>query len=630
VQRPGGLLPLAVVGSGLAACGGDAARISLAPVEVPGSTCGRPADARSLKVTAQGEFLEDVRSIELGAPVDIADFPPGTRQLAVEVLGAGGVVAAFGRTAPFELTALADGDVVPIFMAPPDGGCPVGDLAEARDRPLVIAAGDGALVLGGRGGAGFLGTAEWYDPATGGFEPVATPQAYAGEFGATGVAAATLPDGRVVLVGGHRPIYTVFDPADRSFTTPGGLFEVRAHHAAVALDDDRLLLAGGCGQLQDVGVDRGECLVGATQARTVVLDLRDGALVDGPVLAIERIRPAALREADRVVVIGGHDDAGAPVEAERLDLGGDTGTVIPGAGGAAAVLASGSAVAAFAGEGATASGTVAVVVPGVDAARGQGTVAPRAGPVLVPLEDGDVLVVGGRDDVPVARYRPGTGAVIAAPVDPVDLAGAPIGRAGHGAARLPDGSVLVVGGRDAGGAPLAGAWVYRPDGDTPYTGAVSVTPAADSDVPLVPLDPARVSLAPAYRLDGGLVVIAGMTPRAFDLGATLAIEGGAAVILGFADPTHHDAIELPAGGTARLVRRDGAAPAELCRGGALPDDLAGGVALAVSLRGEALEVRVDGEVVLACDLAEPRAGLVGVAALDDAARVTLSTVSVTR
>ena len=624
-------LPAVLVG--LAACGGDAARISLAPVDVPGSTCGRPADARTLVVTALGEFIQDVRSVELGAPVEIADFPPGTRQLAVEVLGAGGAIAAYGRSAPLELDALADGDVVPLFMAPPDGGCPVGELAEARDRPLVIAAGDGALVLGGRGVDEPLGTAEWYDPATGRFTAIEAPQAYTGDFGALGVAAAPLPDGRVVLIGGERPVYTVFDPADRSFSTPGGLFEVRAYHAAVALDATRVLVAGGCGLLAEA---TGDCETASTRAGTFVLDLADGSLVDGPALAIERIRPHLVLEGDRALVVGGHDEAGTPLDAERIDPAagpGETGTPIAGTGGVAAVLASGSTVTAFASEGATAASTVAVVVPGVDAARGQPAPPPRAGPTLTALEDGEVLVVGGRDDAAVARYRPGSGTVIATSADPVDLSGAPLGRAGHGAARLPDGTVLVVGGRDAGGAPLAGAWIYRPDGAGPFTSASSATPAADPDVPLVPFDPARVTLSPAYQIeDDGWVVIAGMTPRAFDLAATIRIEGGAALLFGFQGATRFDAVTLVVGEPLRLVRDGAEVPG--CAGQTLTAghvaDGASPVAVALALRGTELAVSVGDVTLLACDLGDPRAGLVGLAAAGDGARVTLSTVSVTR
>ena len=643
MQRPGGLLPLVLVG--IAACGGDAARISIEPIELPDATCGRPADARTLKITAQGEFLEAVRSFEIGEEpmqVEIADFPAETRQLVVEVLGAGGVVGAFGRSAPLELAGLEDGDVIPIFMAPPDDGCAIADMAEARDRPLVVAAGDGALVLGGigvddEGNPEALGTAEWYDPATATFEPIETPQAYlTSAHGALGVAAATLPDGRVVLVGGDRPVYTIFDPATRTFSTPGGLFEVRAYHAAVAIDEHTVLIAGGCGSLDE---DTSECTPASTRARTFRLDLRDGTLLDGPTLAVERIAPTALLEADRVILVGGHDEAGAPVEAERIEPWADPssdGVVVPGAGGASAVLASGSVVAAFASEGATEAGTVSVIVPGVDAARGQGAVAPRSGPTLTALEDGEVLIVGGRDDVPVARYRPGSGTVVAAAAEPVDGAGNPLGRAGHGAARLPDGTVLIVGGRDPGGAPRAGAWVYRPDGDAAFTSAASATPAFDPDIRLIPADPARVMLAPTYQLEGdgdavsAWVVIAGMTPRAFDLTATIGIEGGAALLFGFQGAARFDAVALVVDQPVRLLHDGVAVPG--CEGLPLTSEVigAGAVNVAVSVRGDDLEVSVADTLLLACDLGEARAGLVGLAALGAGARVTLSTVSVTR
>lgn len=615
----------------LAACGGDAARVELAPVRVDGSSCGRPDDARVLRVTALGEQRDDVRAVELGAPVDIADFPATTRQLEVEILGAGGAVRALGRTAPLELAALADGDDVPIFMAPPDDGCPVAPMLEARDAPLVIAAGDGALVVGGRGAGGaLLGTAEWYDPATGAFEAVATPPAMRGPRGAAGMAAATLPDGRVVLVGGDRPIYVVFDPATRSFATPGAIFELRAHAAAVALDATRIFVAAGCGLLDDAGA----CVAGSGRARSFVVDVATGDVVDGPALARERIDGAAFRQpavdgsasGARVLVAGGDADA------EWIDLDTGDGDVVAGTGAAAAMLPSGSVLTAFAPGGAAPAGTVAIAAPVAGDARAEVPAAPRAGAALVALEDGEVLVVGGDDAAPVARYRASAGAVIAADVDPVALDGAPLGRAGHGAARLPDGTVLVAGGRDAGGAPLAGAWVYRPSGDGPFAGQVTVTPAAETETPLVPVDPARVEIDPAYTLDAAgdalasWAVIGGIRPRDLTVTATLTIEGGAALLFGFADPATFDRVELT--DRARLIRRDGGGERELCAGEPVEP---GGAAAAVALdvRDGAVTARLGDRVVLACAL-DARAGLVGVAPRGDGARVTVSTISVVR
>jgi hypothetical protein len=587
-----------------AACGDDPARITLAPVPGADPACGRPDDARRLLVTALGEFPQDVRAIDLGGVTSIADFPRDTRQIEVSVEGPSGVIRTFGRTAPLDLTALDDGDVVPIFMAAPDSGCPVAALATPRDRPLVVAAGDGALVIGGRGqGGALLGSAEWYDPARGRFEPVAVPSALDGPRGAAGMAAATLPDGRVVLTGGDRPIYVVFDPETRGFAAPGALFPARAHHVAVAIGGTRVLLAGGCERVDDAG----GCAAGTERTDTVVLDVADGAIVAGPPLAAARVGAAAVREPDlgdgaRVLVVGG-----GAAGAERVDpLAAQPGAIVAGASGAVAALASGSAVAGF-------DGGVAVIVPGVATARPQPG-ARRTEPTVTTLEDGDALVLGG--DAAPARYRPGDGAVVA-------LAGAPVARTGHGAARLPDGTVVVAGGRDDGGEPVGDAWVFRPAGDGPFTGAVTVTPGGTTEVPLVPLDPARIDRAPAYVIEGGWAVIGGMRPRELDLTATVDAGDGVTILVGLVDPERYDALALVPGAPARLARADGGAG---CSGSPVPR-LDGATAVDVSIRRGEVRVAVAGAAVLACPL-EPRAGLVGIAA--PAGPVTLSTISVTR
>ena len=107
----------------------------------------------------------------------------------------------------------------------------------------------------------------------------------------------------------------------------------------------------------------------------------------------------------------------------------------------------------------------APVVP--DRAVAPGTDAPprRGGAVAVALDDGRVLIVGGR-----AAGRPVAAWISSAPDGSVS-ASAPLStpRAGHAAVRLPDGSVLVAGGTTmvqtgvgAAEAPTASAELYLP------------------------------------------------------------------------------------------------------------------------------------------------------------------------
>jgi hypothetical protein len=110
-------------------CGTDPARVSLVPVE---SSCGRPASPNQLAITAYAESGQETRAIGIDRAIDIGDFPFDTRQLGVEILVGGGVAGAIGKTLPLEYGELEGGTVIPIFMAPPNGRCAVGDMIGAH------------------------------------------------------------------------------------------------------------------------------------------------------------------------------------------------------------------------------------------------------------------------------------------------------------------------------------------------------------------------------------------------------------------------------------------------------------------------------------------------------------------
>ena len=126
----------------IAACGdGDTRTVILervAPAIDP--DCGAPADARTIIVTARGDFPPEAAAealqIEAGT-VDIDRFPNNTRVLEVRVEGVGGEERTVGRTGVLDFDALDDGAVIPIFMAPRRGFCPVDEMASARTRPYV-------------------------------------------------------------------------------------------------------------------------------------------------------------------------------------------------------------------------------------------------------------------------------------------------------------------------------------------------------------------------------------------------------------------------------------------------------------------------------------------------------------
>jgi hypothetical protein len=127
----------------LAACGGTDERsltlVRVMPEADPG--CGAAGDGITMLVNARGDFAPTEDSVE---PITLTDptiaidhFPATTRVLDLEVLGAGGLLRRVGRTAPFDVELLEDGDELPVFMAPPRGFCPTGAIAGIpRDRPL--------------------------------------------------------------------------------------------------------------------------------------------------------------------------------------------------------------------------------------------------------------------------------------------------------------------------------------------------------------------------------------------------------------------------------------------------------------------------------------------------------------
>jgi hypothetical protein len=126
---------------------------------------------------------------------------------------------------------------------------PVGAMHAQRAAHAAAALPDGrVLVVGGfgQGENGYTATAELYNPPTAAFAltgPMAVPRCCQ--------TATTLPDGRVLVAGGFNGSYLataeLYDPATGRFTPTGSLTTPRMDHVAVLLDDGRVLLAGGVG-----------------------------------------------------------------------------------------------------------------------------------------------------------------------------------------------------------------------------------------------------------------------------------------------------------------------------------------------------------------------------------------------
>jgi hypothetical protein len=102
------------------------------------------------------------------------------------------------------------------------------------------------LVVAGTNGADVLAT-EAFSPQTGSFSSAGLPPLGTGRYN---VAAARLPDGRVLVAGGNQGSTTLqttlfFDPQANSFSSGPMLVVPRANAAAAALADGRVLVAGG-------------------------------------------------------------------------------------------------------------------------------------------------------------------------------------------------------------------------------------------------------------------------------------------------------------------------------------------------------------------------------------------------
>ncbi len=108
------------------------------------------------------------------------------------------------------------------------------------------------LVIGGSDGWSVLGSAETFDPATRRFSAVGVL-----EQPRFGHQATSLPDGRVLVTGGALEysqglsLVEVYDPETASFTALGRLAEQRFLHTATALDDGQVLITGGFVDLED-------------------------------------------------------------------------------------------------------------------------------------------------------------------------------------------------------------------------------------------------------------------------------------------------------------------------------------------------------------------------------------------
>lgn len=607
----------------IGACGDPPAHVQLVPL----NPCGTmpKTGLRVIAYSAGGELRRSV------PPEEIDAFPADTEQLGVEVVGAGGGLVAIGKTAPLAFDALEDGTQIPIVMAPPAGFCPVGPMTEPRVAPLVARAGPGVLIAGGLGPSGErLSTAEYYDPATATFTPVDVPPSLVDpDNGLAGAVLSELPDGRVAITGTASHALAYFSATDRKLTAPS-LFDHRAYHGARAIDDDHLLIIGGCADV--VG---GACS-GPALKTGFVYDLNDLAQRErAPQLGdpVQRYGAEVLDLGEqhdgvrRFLLAGG---SGTPGVADRFALADDQTESIAGMPAQHALLDGGAVLAAFDPDGSPQTGAAAVLVP--DGGLAPIALAPGvSGARLATLEDGSVVAIGG--DASVARYVPTTNAwLVAAPAGT-----GPGAISAPALVRLPDGSLLVLG----GAAASAEAWIYRPSLVGPASGSIVALPDGSTEGVLTASDPTQLD-----RAAGHFVLTAAADdyraralvggPRIAEGSVTASVQveaGGVALIAQQTGPGRALVGRLVPGEAARIERLAGGATISLCTGPVVSaSDLVAPVTLAIAGGTATLSVGATGSATALASCAVPQSerGAWGVAAAGAGARVDVGPVTVAR
>ncbi len=173
-----------------------------------------------------------------------------------------------------------------------------GALTVSRDDHAAARLPDGRVMLiGGWAASGVLANTDVYDPKTGVFRPGPTMRA-----ARAGTVAVELDDGRLLIAGGfigNRPTIAsaeLYDPVADLTTRTGDMATARGAHAAVRLKDGRVLIVGGLSG-------------GVVTATAELYDPATGAFAaTGPMRTARYKCGAALLPDGTVLVFGGSGD----------------------------------------------------------------------------------------------------------------------------------------------------------------------------------------------------------------------------------------------------------------------------------------------------------------------------------
>lgn len=458
----------------LVACGGEEApqRPVFAPfIDVP------PAESDAYPYTGLDELVLEIaesgrdegrsETFAIDEPLELTDLDYGEDQVVHLTGRTRGVEVAYGRTCAVDIAPGSVGETPHLYfsrMVKWGAGVDPGGIADAS--VLGYSAPDGSAVYVGDG------RVTRFDPLTGAFADVAIDSIAARDDGTL----AALPDGRAVLVGGTAedtgvPLVEAIDPnvepvaASRLESQRGPRLK---EHAAVTLENGTVLVAGG--QLQDDATG----MFAVTRAAWLVEFGTGNTLAEPEQLVAqtvsERYGHTMTRLGDdagaAVVIVGGRgagpDElpvATAELYRPPMQMFQAVPTAVlkvPRWNHRAVRMADGSIliIGGFTLEGDTVVPALPVEVydPVLGVFNeGRGALQPDnavTDMAVVPMPDGRVLLIGGRDadgqavaTVLIARFDPVDGKVDLSATDPLERP-----RAGHSAAILCDGTILVVGG----------------------------------------------------------------------------------------------------------------------------------------------------------------------------------------